>query len=298
MHRENSLARSMPKLGGTSPLRKSPTDIIQRLNNNNNNSSRTSIIHIEASKSKEKNLMRMYDDDSITSQPDPSITNLNESPTISLASSKDFAQCNPSPISSSNSSYANMKSSFLNQNCDPFLYPSTPTSSTMRQQPIPRANFNLTKSRTTDTLPVSDRRFSGSSALIPGRPSDFPKTNFHLFGYRGRKSVDELVSSNLHINSLGSKTLSVHKSCMSMSTPPSTEQSCKDCEFDNDYPDGKNTIEGEMDGIGSIVTISQPGTPDMRKCRLPGNFMRRSATIAFSKGRKLSGLLGYSLPRR
>jgi len=289
---KNNFAKSLPKLELTqspAPIRKnSDIDIISRLNSNGKIG--------KESNSKGDDLMIH---DSIANQPDTNLA-FDESPCLS-PSGKDFSHnqfC--SPIGSPRTSYAN-KSNYADQNGESVLFPPSTPTTTVHRFASTRGNFNLAKSRTMDSVSTttSDRRFSGSNVIIPNRPSDFPKTNFHLFGYRGRKSVNELVSSSLTVNSLGSKTLAIHKSCMNMSS--STQQSTSDCDDFDNRPQGENT-RGEsiinVEGVGNTATISQPGTPDLRKSRLPGNFMRRSATIAFSKGRKLSGLLGYSLPRR
>ena len=79
-------------------------------------------------------------------------------------------------------------------------------------------------------------------------------------------------------------------------------ETCLSISSDRHHPDPETYLASPLSSRrqGSVAILT-PGPEDVktpRSARRSGNLMRRSASIAFSKGRKLSGLLANSLPRR
>lgn len=176
------------------------------------------------------------------------------------------SQCPPLIYSSSNVCLNN--NAFFYKPENPCSTPVTPLLSRKCHVSSSQSNFIIAKSQTTDAV---------------RRPSDFPKTNFHLFGYRGR---NRSIGGDSGANSVTSTPLPKRNRFGSV---PSIQFQCEENE---------NEKQGDDEQFSRTAINSTPVTPDLSKNRNSGNFMRRSATIAFSKGRKLSGLLGYSIPRR
>lgn len=173
-----------------------------------------------------------------------------------------------------------------------FLPPSSTPLFGRRRESLPRANFFLAKSKTTDSVVVGE-----ACVAAPRRTSEFPKTNFHLFGNRGgNKSVGE-ISNSLSAASTPN-TCQRNKNRNRFGSVPSIQTHYAEAERELEYDENDENGQISVGNKFPTTTInSTPATPDLGKNRTPG-FMRRSATIAFSKGRKLSGLLGYPLPRR
>lgn len=211
----------------------------------------------------------------ISNQPDPTCDDNDND--------NSFLGSNPTSFSAGNKVCVNNNKLVSDPNAtrDESVMPTPPCPSTplfTRRISPPRANFLIAKSKTTDAV-VIDRPQSWR------RPSDFPKTNFHLFGHRVRKSVGELaVACNK------SATSTPIPNRVRFGSVPSIQLQFAEETRKEEWPQQVNNVQDTIS--------STPATPDLGKNRRTGNLMRRSATIAFSKGRKLSGLLGYSLPRR